>query len=71
MMVLIIMAFCGDAGQYLVMAVAKVLELYRSRKKTPPAQKRKRAAKPAAAKPQPIDPETEAVMLRHINFRIT
>lgn len=27
--------------------------------------------KPAAAKPRPIDPETEAVMLRHINFRIT
>lgn len=98
MMVLVIMAFCGDAGQYLLMAatliwlIAKVLELHRSRKKAPPAQKgpakpasspavqpapanRLAAApqppKPAAAKPQAIDPETEAVMLRHINFRIT
>lgn len=101
MMVLIIMAFCGDAGQYLLMAatliwlIAKVLELHRSRKKAPPAQKGKEPAKPAsppavqpvpanrpaagaqqppkpaAAKPQSIDPETEAVMLRHINFQIT
>lgn len=29
------------------------------------------APKPAAAKPQPIDPETDVVMLHHINFRIT
>ena len=49
MMVLIIMAFCGDAGQYLLMAAAlvwmfaKVLELHRSRKKEPPAQKIGRA----------------------------
>ena len=55
MMVLIIMAFCGDAGQYLLMAAAlvwmfaKVLELHRSRRKEPPAQKEKAAAKPAAA----------------------
>ncbi len=55
MMVLIIMAFCGDAGQYLLMAAAlvwrfaKVLELHRSRKKEPPAQKGKAPAKPAAA----------------------
>ena len=55
MMVLIIMAFCGDAGQYLLMAAAlvwmfaKVLELHRSRRKEPPAQKGKAAAKPAAA----------------------
>lgn len=100
MMFLIIMAFCGDAGQYLLMAatliwlIAKVLELHRSRKKEPPVQKGKAPAKPesspavqpapasrpaaaaqppkpAAAKPQAIDPEMEAVMLRHINFRIT
>lgn len=100
MMFLIIMAFCGDAGQYLLMAatliwlIAKVLELHRSRKKEPPAQKGKvptkpvpspavkptpasrpvaapQPPKPAAAKPQAIDPEMEAVMLRHINFRIT
>ena len=100
MMFLIIMAFCGDAGQYLLMAatliwlIAKVLELHRSRKKEPPAQKGKvptkpasspavqpasasrpaaapQPPKPAAAKPQAIDPELEAVMLRHINFRIT
>lgn len=100
MMVLIIMAFCGDAGQYLLMAVAlvwliaKVLELHHSRKKALPAPKGKVAAKPAAApavqpvqasrpaapvqqpkpavpRPQPMDPEMEAVMLRHINFRIT
>lgn len=55
MMVLIIMAFCGDAGQYLLMAVtliwllAKVLELYRSRKKEPPVQKGKAPAKPASS----------------------
>lgn len=55
MMVLIIMAFCGDAGQYLLMAAAlvwmfaKVLELHRSRRKEPPAQKGKAAAKPATA----------------------
>ena len=100
MMFLIIIAFCGDAGQYLLMAVAlvwlivKVLELNRSRKKALPAQKGKVPAKPAsspavqpapasrpaaapqppkpaAARPQAINPEMEAVMLRHINFRIT
>lgn len=99
-MVLIIMAFCGDAGQYLLMAatlvwlIAKVLEWYQLRKKRIPAAKGKEPAKPAAPaaqpapasrpappvqqaqrpaapRPQPIDPEMEAVMLRHINFRIT
>ena len=55
MMILIIMAFCGDAGQYLLMAAAlvwmfaKVLELHRSRKKEPSVQKGKAPAKPAAA----------------------
>lgn len=55
MMILIIIAFCGDAGQYLLMAAAlvwmfaKVLELHRSRKKEPSVQKGKAPAKSAAA----------------------
>ena len=55
MMFLIIMAFCGDAEQYLLMAatliwlIAKVLELHRSRKKEPPTQKGKVPTKPVSS----------------------
>lgn len=98
-MILVIMAFCGDAGQYLTMAAAliwmaaKVMEVYQSRKSQAPSTKKtpakqpaspvqppqaarpaapvQQAVKPAPPKPQTADPEMEAVMLRHINFRIT
>lgn len=99
-MVLVTMAFCGDAGQYLAMAaaliwlIAKAISLYRPRKSAPasnqPVKQPKKTsapvapaqlkasessaphpATPTAVKAQPQAPDLEAVMLRHLNFRIT